>query len=39
MYILNVVSAMQKMSVKELKKCVFENYHQQMRFAKEKSSY
>ena len=39
MYILNVVSAIQKMSIKELKKCVFENYHQQMRFAKEKSYY
>ena len=39
MYILNAVSAIQKMSIKELKKCVFENYHQQMRFAKEKSYY
>ena len=34
MYILNIVSVIKKMTIKELKDFIFKNSHQRMRFAK-----
>ena len=39
MYILNITKAIKKMTVKELKDFIFENYHQRIGFAKENSYY
>ena len=39
MYILNIVSAIKKMTVKELKDFLFEIYDQEIKFAKENSYY
>ena len=39
MYILNIVSAIKKMTAKELKDFIFENYYQRMGFAEENSYY
>ena len=37
MYILNIVRAIKKKTIKELKEFIFENYHQRMGFARENS--
>ena len=37
MYTLNIVSAIKKMTIKELKDFIFKNSHQRMGFAKENS--
>ena len=34
MYILDIVNAVKKMTVKELKQFIFESYYQRMSFAK-----
>ena len=39
MYVLNMVSAIKKMTVNELKDFFFENYYQRMGFARENSYY
>ena len=39
MYILTIDKTIKKMTVKELKDFIFENYHEQMGFAKENSYY
>ena len=39
MHILNIVSAIKEMKVKELKDFSFENHHQRMEFAIENSYY
>ena len=36
MYILNIASAMKKMSVKEIRDFIFENYYKRIVFSKEK---
>ena len=39
MYILNIAKAIKKMTVKELKGFIFENYHLRLGFDKENSYY
>ena len=39
MYILDIAEAIKKMTIKELKDFIFENYHQRMGFANEYSYY
>ena len=39
MYILNIVSAIKNMTVKDLKNVIFESFYQRIGFAKENSYY
>ena len=39
MYTLNIVRAMKKMSVNEIREFVFEDYHKRIGFSKESSYY
>ena len=39
MYILNIVSAIKTMTIKELKSFIFKNYYKQVRFSRENNSY
>ena len=39
MYILNILSAIRKMTIKELKYFIFENFYRQIGFTKENSYY
>ena len=39
MYILNILSAIKKMTIKELKGFFFKNYYRQIGFTKESSHY
>ena len=39
MYILNITSALKKMSVNELRDFIFENYYKRIGFVKERSYY
>ena len=39
MHVLDIAKAIKKMTVRELKDLIFENYHQTMRFSKEDSYY
>ena len=39
MYILNIASAIKKMTVNELRDFMFENYYKQIRFVKERNHY
>ena len=39
MYILNIANAIKKMTIKELKDLIFENYYRQIGFTKENSYY
>ena len=39
MYILNIVSAIKKMAIKEFKTFIFKNYYKQIKFSREKNSY
>ena len=39
MYILNIASAIKKMSVNEIRNFIFENYYKQIAFSKENSHY
>ena len=39
MYILNIVSAIKKMAIKEFKTFIFKNSYKQIKFSREKNSY
>ena len=39
MYVLNIVSPIKRMTVKELKNSILESYYQRMGFAKKNSCY
>ena len=39
MYILNIASAIKKMSVKEIRDSIFENYYKRIGFSKENNYY
>ena len=39
MYILNIVSAIRKMSVNKIRNSIFENYHKRIGFFEENSHY
>ena len=39
MYILNIIKAIKRMSINEVRDCLFENYYRRIGFSKESSYY